>query len=1346
MSTEANHAENNDAEAAKPKSGRGIEYQLVLSPEEAAHGCQKTITYRRLLPDGSYENYSLKIPIPPGIKNGAKARFKGKGASAFEGSPSGHLYLHILIESAATPETKIEADPSLSNQIRLEDTVRADTSTLFEDELPPRFPALDKSGNDELAEASLRLESKPATITKTRLEDTAPGGSITPPTQEQTKNSATRLEPPTTGTPTQPRLKRLKPQTTQSSTQPKNQAQTWQPDAVIAGIYEVKALIGQGGMGAVHRVYHRQWQMDLAVKTPSEKMLQIAGGRERFQEREAREWVQLGLHPNITSCYYVRTLDDGIPRIFIEYVDGGSLAEWLKQGRIAGIKTALDIGIQICWGLAHAHQRGLAHRDIKPANILMTAAGTPKVTDFGLVKPVGESTLESGGIVAINRKTKAQETPNATLLAGTPGYAAPEQWTGKGMISEAVDVYAVGAMLYEMLTPLLGLTWYANALPQIWGQLFTQALNQGQPIDCPITGAAWTELVNVLTRCLAVQPEERYPNASALAEALQALHFTITGQTYVRTRRGNPQILADSLNNQAVSLLDLGHQEEAMLLWAQALETQVDHSEATYNQGLLLWRTGRMTGSDLIDRLRDVVVLRPQEWLPPYLLALVYLEQGEQQAALKILEVLKASLPNKAETTMTQNMAQHAKAFTAPVMLCRGTSGEVITRYEQALADAHRALSKEAVEVAAIHIRHARALPGLRREPQALEMWRSLYCRLARVALLDGWSEIPFVGHSGAVSSVCFSPDGRYVLSGSEDASVKLWEIPTGHCVRTFEGHTEAVTAVSMVITENSLLGLSGSKDHTVKVWDVETGQCQYTFQAHASPISAVNFSSDGHYVVSSSWEPANKLHPRGCIMVWETKTGHILRTFAWSPAWVKTACFSPDSRYVLSGNVELDGSLTTGLIKLWDVSTGNCVRTFRGHKQNFINTVCLSSDGRLALSGSGDYTIKLWDVATERCLRTFKGHRGVINAVSLSSDGRYVLSGSSDRTVKLWDVAGMHCLATSQTHTDEVTSVCFSNDGRYALSGSRDNQLRLWSLDWELARYQPENLNQEIQPYLETFLDSHASSAPSASTKNEQPTWTKTDLTQLHNTLRCAGYGSIQPKVLHQLLTRIIASSWQPSRLKAIPKWVSFISIIGSAIPALILTAISLLLWGIVFSIIPALDPSVSRFWVGCVALLPSWGAVKFTRNFIGQIQSHLIHQELDEQPDPLPAWVTQKNNSQLRQPNTLPPEQIENTLKEIDPNWRPELRPGLLLLPSFFIAEAINRPTRSSGGFDTGFDGGDADADFDGDFDGGDTDGGFDGDFGDFGGFDTGGGYDGGGFDSGGGYDGGGGGGSGF
>jgi serine/threonine protein kinase len=213
----------------------------------------------------------------------------------------------------------------------------------------------------------------------------------------------------------------------------------WEPGETVLGLYEVKD-VRSGGMGVVHRVRHLGWQVDLAVKTPRPEWITTPEDRQHF-EREAGTWVNLGLHPHTVNCVYVRTVD-AAPRVFAEWVDGGSLAEAVHRSAFSDDDPAriLDTAIQTAWGLAHAHEAGLVHQDVKPANVMLEPDGTVKVTDFGLAK-----TLQPG-----------KAAPAGVSFAGmTREYCSPEQadaMAGRAgvRITAASDVWSWGVTVLEM--------------------------------------------------------------------------------------------------------------------------------------------------------------------------------------------------------------------------------------------------------------------------------------------------------------------------------------------------------------------------------------------------------------------------------------------------------------------------------------------------------------------------------------------------------------------------------------------------------------------------------------------------------------------------------------------------------------------------------------------------------------------------------------------------------------------------------------------------------------------------------------------------------------------------------
>ena len=195
------------------------------------------------------------------------------------------------------------------------------------------------------------------------------------------------------------------------------------------------------------------------------------------------------------------------------------------------------------------------------------------------------------------------------------------------------------------------------------------------------------------------------------------------------------------------------------------------------------------------------------------------------------------------------------------------------------------------------------------------------------------------------------------------------------------------------------------------------------------------------------------------------------------------------------------------------------------------MRSVCLSPNGRWALSGSGDNTLKLWEITTGRCLQTFQGHTDGVNSVCLSTDGRWILSGGSDNTLRLWQTGTGRCIRILEGHTSWVRSVYLSADGRWALSGGGDKTLRLWQLDWELEARDPATWNEGALPYLKSFLILHTPYASSDPTKPEgltrrgKPSWNDQDFQDLLRQLQYAGYGRLRPEGIRTKLEELARS-----------------------------------------------------------------------------------------------------------------------------------------------------------------------------------------------------------------------------
>ena len=358
----------------------------------------------------------------------------------------------------------------------------------------------------------------------------------------------------------------------------------YQRGEVLADLYEVEERLGFGGMGEVWKVKHREWGISLAMKEIRPDLVSDDIARQAFV-REAETWIKLPMHPNIVTAYYVRELD-GMLRLFCEFVEGENLAQRLARAGKLDVRTALDLAIQCLDALSHAHRSGLAHRDIKPANVLLGRDGTVKLTDFGLAKGAESEELHAGGGRQLMESV-------FTTRGGTPAHMSPEQSRRQGgadvEVGMASDLWSFAVMYYELLTG--GRPGYGSAAATFVKQYLREHARNQPPPRAVVKPVWW---------CLQERVDKR-PAPDRLATDLRGRYVKVVREPYRRAVPAAIEAGPDELNNQALSLLDLGREEEARRKWAKAVLNDPGHLSSLQNLALLASREGPI--ADELDRM-----------------------------------------------------------------------------------------------------------------------------------------------------------------------------------------------------------------------------------------------------------------------------------------------------------------------------------------------------------------------------------------------------------------------------------------------------------------------------------------------------------------------------------------------------------------------------------------------------------------------------------------------------------------------------------------------------------------------------------------------------------------------
>jgi WD40 repeat protein len=705
--------------------------------------------------------------------------------------------------------------------------------------------------------------------------------------------------------------------------------------------YEMLEVLGRGGMGVVYKARQVSANRVVALKMIRAGEWASPAEVQRFR-REAEEAANLD-HPYIVPLYEVGH-QPGRHYFSMKLVEGGSLAQ--QRARFIGDpRAAARLLAKVARAVHFAHQRTLLHRDLKPGNILLDALGEPYVTDFGLAKRLVNAGSQPG-----------EPNPTQTgAVLGTPSYMAPEQARGEKGLSTAVDVYALGAILYELLA---GRPPFPTAPVETSFEVLQQ-VQSTEPVPVRrLQPRAPRDLETICLKCLQKEPSQRYASAEALADDLERF------------------LAHEPIQARPVGALGrLGrwcrrHPVEAALVGAVAIALLAGAAVATHYA--IQADEGRQAAEKSAQRAdRERLLSERRRYV-----AEVNLKYREQQDG-RLDLVLPWLREQESQWAGPQDVRGfeyyyldrlcHLDLFTLP-------GGRHATDSPLAGSGDRRVAFSPA---------GGRYLA--RAEQREITIWDVATRKLVRTLR----------GHKHYVTNLAFSPDGQYLASASaqvrQPGQIKIWEAASGKELRTISrGHQAGITCLAFG-PGGKLLLASGGTDLTVRFWDARSGHELRPPLKQAQPVMSLAFSPDGAYLAVAGGKRGQPELP-GEVRIWEVTTGRSVHTRK-VPRSVLSIVYSPDGgRLAWAAGKE---------VVVAEAATGRIEYT-RGHR-GIIYSVAFSPDRRHLATASDDRTVKVWTAATGQEVLTLRGHIDPVVSLAYSPDGRCLASAGRDQTVKVW-------------------------------------------------------------------------------------------------------------------------------------------------------------------------------------------------------------------------------------------------------------------------------------------------------------------------------------------------------
>lgn len=782
-----------------------------------------------------------------------------------------------------------------------------------------------------------------------------------------------------------------------SSLDVEEDASCWKPGDVILERYKVEQVFS-GAMGKVYIATHLGWGVKMAIKSPRKEVLADEEGIQRII-READGWVRLGLHPNIASCYYVLSIDN-IPHIFIEYVNGGTLEEWIQEGRCTDMRTALTLAIQCCNGMEYTHSLGIIHRDIKPHNILITRDGLVKISDFGILRSINEPEPAD-----MSQSSVKNSNPDTTVgFMGTPNYASPEQLRNTHKVDKRTDIFSFGLCLWRMFC----------------GRRPYKKNTEGK---CPEPTPADSDmvlpfgLVEILKKSVAHQPQDRYQDFSEFKEGLNNVYLDLFGVACPYAIMEHIDLKAESLNNRAVSLVELGKIRQAAVCLSHTLEINDRLPEALFNLLTLKWR--RSTEN-------PIRILRRIETTKKRFTDLTLFDDLEKEIReyLSQNETIQRPPRNK-NLELRLCLSKTPMEVFRDAQLRRSVQNNIITLMQ-------RRNFSECYQTLMTSWKHE----GFKKEKFYFKIYEQLLPE-GRKKGIEAAQRITIQrGKKGGADLLVILPGRNTIYTaagndchvvgrkiGSRKIEEKLTQLPANISVLTASPKGNRLA----IALEDGGIVVYSFKNNTQSLL--------YTDSSGSCAASTLNFTPDGRFILAG--------YADGRVKRLETESRDVLEIHIAEGGDVGIHCLRvlSDSQFVAGCE---DGSL-----RFADWKSDEFIRTVEAHGHP-VSSLSVSPGSQWIVSCSDDRLVKVWS-SDGTCRKTLTEHEEPVTAVLALADEQTIATGCEDDTVRLWNIRTGECGKVLDARGDGVCSLNYGPSSHMFLSGCNDGSIIMWTIIYEL-------------------------------------------------------------------------------------------------------------------------------------------------------------------------------------------------------------------------------------------------------------------------------------------------------